>query len=73
MAVAIHAAIRREHRDVDDELFVVASAPTNLDATAGVGELGVKPDGRDRGRHHQPRILAVQQSADVNSGVQQRN
>jgi hypothetical protein len=67
------AAVRRNHRDVDDELFVVAATPANLDAATRVGELGVKPDARDRGRHHQPRILAVQQPADVNSGVQQRN
>ncbi len=67
------AAIRCDHRDVDDELFVVAATPANLDAATRVGELGVEPDARDRGRHHQPRILAVQQPADVNSGVQQRN
>ena len=61
------------HRDVDDELFIVATAPMHLDAAALVGKLGVEPDACDRSRNHQPRIGAVQQPGDVNGGVEQRD
>ena len=67
------AAIRRRYGDVDDELFIVATAPMHLNAAALVGKFGFEPDTCDRSRNHQPRIGAVQQSGDVNGGVEQRD